>query len=54
MAAPQTLNQRAEAAHRQLKKLRRHFQRGAWITTIVGFGLLLLVSGYYYYGYSEI
>jgi len=46
--------ERLEATHRQLKAMRRRFQRSTWITAIIGFGLLALVAGYFAYGYTEI
>lgn len=54
MASTQTLADRTEAVYRELRSMRRRFSLGAWITLIVGGLLLLLVVGYFSYGYSEI
>jgi len=54
MSSSKTVTERVEAAHRELRKLTRRFRVGAWFTGIVGFALLLLVAGYFFYGYKEI
>jgi len=54
MSSSKTLTERLEAAHRRLRGLRRRLQLGNWITAIIGFALLLLVAGYFAYGYSQI
>lgn len=54
MSSSQTLTQRIEASHRELRKMRRRFRFSSWITAIIGFGLLLLVAGYFSYGYVQI
>ena len=54
MSSSKTLTERLEASHRELSKMRRRFRRGTWTTVIIGFGLLLLVAGYFCYGYMEI
>ena len=54
MASTQALVDRSEAVYRELRSMRFRFRLGAWITLIVGGLLLLLVVGYFSYGYSEI
>ena len=54
MASTQPLVDRSEAVYRELRSMRIRFRLGAWITLIVGGLLLLLVIGYFSYGYSEI
>lgn len=54
MSSSKTLTERIEAAHRELRALRRRFRRGSWITLIVTLALLFLVAGYFMYGYLEI
>jgi len=54
MSSSQTLTERIEASYRELRKMRRRFRSVTWITAIIGFGLLLLVAGYFCYGYLEI
>ncbi|MFH1923291.1 MAG: hypothetical protein ABIP48_25800 [Planctomycetota bacterium] len=54
MSPSQTVTERIEATHQELRALRRRFRRGGWITLIVGLALLLLIAGYFAYGYKEI
>ena len=54
MSSSKKPEERIDAAQRNLKSLRRRFQFGTWMTVIIGFGLLALVSFYFYYGYKEI
>ncbi|MFH1266833.1 MAG: hypothetical protein ABIK89_13980 [Planctomycetota bacterium] len=54
MSSPKTVTERIEATHKELRALRRRFRRGSWITLIVGLALLLLIAGYFAYGYKEI
>jgi len=54
MSPSQTVTERIEATHRELRALRRRFRRGGWITLIVGLALLLLIAGYFTYGYVQI
>ncbi len=54
MSSTNSLPERAAAAGRQLRSLRRRFRAGSWITLIVGGLLLLLVAGYFTYGYREL
>ena len=54
MSSTKSLPDRTDAIYRELKSMRRHFQIGSWITLIVGGLLLLLMAGYFAYGYSKI
>ncbi len=54
MSSTNSLPERAAAVGRQLRSLRRRFRAGSWITLIVGGLLLLLVAGYFTYGYREL
>ena len=54
MSSTNSLPERAAAVGRQLRSLRRRFRAGSWITLIVGGLLLLLVAGYFTYGYCEL
>lgn len=51
---PKTPIERIAAAQSDLKSLRRRFQLGTWLTVIVGFGLLALLTAYFTIGYREI
>ena len=54
MASNQPLVDRTEAVYRELRSMRRRFRLGAWTTLIVGGLLLVLVTFYFSYGYSEV
>ncbi len=54
MASNQPLVDRTEAVYRELRSMRLRFRLGAWITLIVGGLLLMLVTVYFSYGYSEV
>ena len=54
MSSSQTLIDRSEAAQKELKKLRRRFQLGSWITGIVGAVIIVVLAGYFCYGYIKI
>jgi hypothetical protein len=54
MSSSKSIADRTEAIYRELKSLRWRFRIGSWITLIVGGLLLLLVAGYFWYGYSQI
>ena len=54
MSSTKSPNERVDSALRDLEKLRRGFQRGTWLTAIVGFLLLALLAGYFCYGYFQI
>jgi hypothetical protein len=45
---------RLEAAHAEMRRLRRRQQRSNWLTAIVGILLLVLIGGYFSYGYATI
>lgn len=49
-----TLIERSEAAQNELVKLRRSFQLGSWITGIVGTVIIVVLGGYFCYGYIVI
>ncbi len=54
MSSTKTLEERAEAAHLALQKMRRHFRFSAWVTLIVGGLLLAVVAIYFSFGYHEV
>ena len=54
MSSPEPSTGRIGAARKKLATLQRGLGRGTWITTIVGFALLLLIGAYFWYGYVQI
>jgi hypothetical protein len=48
------IKERLDRLHRELAQLRRRANRATALTAIVGLAALVLIGGYFYYGYTQV